>query len=112
MRPFLTLLLTLSFAVAAVFAVAQFPALDKLANVETGPIKMKFPDAPISQVFETLGQIGGVKVVAKPEWPKTRVAVEWDAPSLREALVRLAQDNGLDYEVPSPHMLVVVFKGR
>lgn len=104
--------LVLLVVVTVSLAASDYPALDRLANAEAGPIKINMPDASLFSVFDAVATVGGFKVVASPEWPRTKVSVVWDAPTVRDALVRLAREFDLDYASPSPHKLIVEFKER
>lgn len=94
---------------------ANLAALEKLDAAST-PVTVKSPKARLDGILELLSTTGAFEVeirstgggvtAAAAEAAKT-FAVDWDRVSMKDALMRLADELSLRYEVPNPRKLVV-----
>ncbi len=92
-----------------------FAVLDGLAE-ESLPLSLKFPNTTLTELFGSIAQASGIKVALKSKVPgsaraaakvKDKFAFHADTSPLKDILVRIAQERGLEYEVPEARRLVV-----
>ncbi len=83
----------------------EYAALDRLAAAAK-PVVFTFTDTPIAQVFDAVKQASGVEIELKGV-PDRKVTIRTGKVALKDALVQLAQAQGVTYEVIGPNKLVV-----
>jgi len=88
----------------------EYSVLDRLAAAAK-PVMLTFNETPLAQVFEAVRQASGVDVELKSV-PARMVTIRTGKVSLKDALVQLARDNDLAYEVSGEDKLVVHSKAK
>lgn len=88
----------------------QYSQLDKLKNHDLKVI-LAFKDTNLSQVLHAIASSGAFKLTLGKSFHDTMVTVPKAQTSLKEALVRLGNENHLSYSVPTEEELVVESAG-
>jgi general secretion pathway protein D len=92
-------------------AAARVP-LPVLSPRSPVPITMKFEDASLQKVFESLGRIGGVNVLFDEGFRDKKVSVNLTGVTFQEALDRLTFVNRLFYKVVDQNTVIIVPESR
>ncbi len=94
----------------------KFAVLDGLQEAPL-PLSLRFPDTTLTELFGSIAQASGIKVSMKSKVPgsaraaakvKEKFAFGAEHRTLKEILVLIAQERGLEYEVPESRRLVVI----
>jgi len=111
------LLLALTLVTASALAgAATDPRLDEYAALDRltaagNPVQLRFHETSLARVLEAMGRATGVDMDLAA-LPETRVSVDTGQVTLKAALVQLARENNLVYEVIGTDKLVVRLKGK
>ena len=81
-------------------------ALDRLPGVDI-PVRMHFEQQKLSTVIGAVAKTAPFDVTFKDEVGDQIVSINWDKQSLKHALVKLADEYDLAYDVPSWGHLIV-----
>jgi general secretion pathway protein D len=92
-------------------AAARVP-LPVLSPRSPVPITMKFEDASLQKVFESLGRIAGVNVLFDEGFRDKKVSVNLTGVTFQEALDRLTFVNRLFYKVVDQNTIIIVPESR
>jgi general secretion pathway protein D len=92
-------------------AAARVP-LPVLSPRSPVPITLKFEDASLQKVFESLGRIAGVNVLFDEGFRDKKVSVNLTGVTFQEALDRLTFVNRLFYKVVDQNTIIVVPESR
>jgi len=92
-------------------AVARVP-LPVLSPRSPVPITMKFEDASLQKIFESLGRIAGVNVLFDEGFRDKKASVNLSGVSFQEALDRVTFVNRLFYKVLDQNTLIIVPESR
>jgi general secretion pathway protein D len=85
----------------------HYPA-PELSPRSQKPIGLKFTDASLKLVLETLGKVSGVNILFDPEFKDKQVSFNVGGITFKEAVEQLTVANRLFYKVIDPNTLIVV----
>ena len=85
----------------------RFP-LPELSPRSQKPIALKFNDASLKYVIETLGKLGGVNILFDPEFKDKQVNANSAGVTFQEALEQLTFVNRLFYKVVDASTLIII----
>ena len=88
----------------------EYEALDHLTATSL-PVVLRFSEVTLAQVLDGMGRASGVDIDFEG-LPEMRVSLDTGQVSLKEALIRLAREHKLVYEVVGTDKLVVRMKGK
>ena len=85
----------------------KYKALEKLEH-KGEVIVLVFKEQSLRKILGVLYTLGDVEEVRFAEgFQDKRVDIRIENKTVKEALIQIADENGLDYEVPSPTSLIV-----
>jgi general secretion pathway protein D len=85
----------------------RFPA-PELSPRSQKPISLRFNDASLKLVFETLGKVGGVNILFDPDFKDKQVTFSPGNVTFKEALEQLTFVNRFFYKVVDANTLIVI----
>src|SRR5262245_8740810 len=84
-----------------------YEELDKLREKDQ-KVSVEFREGRLDRLFATLRRVGAVaKLRVASEVAGKRITIDVTSQTVKEVLIRIAEENGLAYEVPDPDTLVV-----
>lgn len=88
----------------------EYLALDSLAAAEK-PVVFNFVEMPLVDVFEAVAEATGVEIEVESGGDR-KITVRTGKTSFKDALVQMAEEHGLEYEVTGEDRLIVRSKTR
>ena len=110
-RHTIVLLAILLLSGASFIAAEDYTELDRLKNHDR-EIIVNYKDTDLSQILKVVAMGGSFKLTLGESFQNTRVSIPEQKTTIKNILVLLAQEWGLQYSVPNAEELIVEGKTK